>query len=360
MNIAIDGYDLLQRSTGVGRYLRNLLPEILKTDPQNDYHLFLREDNRLFDGFANLQKTIIPDAHGYFLWQNGPLRKRLIDGGYDWLFAASNQLPLFYGGKSLLTVHDVAWRAVPDDFSFKERTGKDWKCRWSLKKAQRIYTDAEFTKRELIRYYRVEAERIHAIPLAIEPDFKRAPQADIDAFKEKHRLQGKKVVGFLGSIFKRRHVRELIQAFIQLQKKHDIALLIVGRNFSGSEMCEWLGRDGIVWLEWLPEEQLNSFYSALDLFVYISAYEGFGFPPLEALACGTTPLLLPSSSLQELYHDLAHFVAGPEPGQVACAIDSFLGNQFFASERTRVAWMKRKAYFSWPRVAADYRRTLFD
>ncbi len=60
MKIAIDGYDLTRQSTGVGRYLRNLLPEILKADPGNRYHLFLREDNDLFDRFANLEKTIIP------------------------------------------------------------------------------------------------------------------------------------------------------------------------------------------------------------------------------------------------------------------------------------------------------------
>ncbi len=359
MKIAIDGYDLLRRSTGVGRYLRNLLPEILKTDPQNEYHLFLREDNSLFAGFSNLNKMVIPDSGGYFSWQNGPLRKKLGSGDYGFLFAASNQLPLFYNGKSVLTVHDVAWRAMPGNFSFKERYGKDWKCRWSMKKAERIYTDAEFTKGELIRFYRVAADKIHAIPLAIEPSFRRETQSAIDAFKQQHRLQGKKVIGFLGSIFTRRHVRELIQAFAQLRKKYDLALIIVGRNYAGNEMNEWLRREGIVWLEWLPEEQLNSFYSALDMFIYISAYEGFGFPPLEALACGTVPLLMPTSSLREMYHDLARFVAGPEPDQVAQAIGSFLDDQGSGTRRIMEVWLKRKDFFTWPRVAADYLQTLF-
>jgi glycosyltransferase involved in cell wall biosynthesis len=358
MRIAIDGYDLTQQSTGVGRYLRNLLPEILKADSRNRYHLFLREDIDLFDGFANLGKTIIPDAGGYSFWQNGPLRKILNGGGYGLLFAASNQLPFLYSGKSVLAIHDVAWRAIPRDFSFKERTGKDWKCRWSLKRAERIYTDAEFTKRELIHYYRVPAEKIQAIPLAIEPSFRRETNAKIDAFKQQYRLPGKKIIGFLGSIFGRRHIQALIQAFGQLREKHDLALIIVGQNFAGREMIDWLRQEGIIWLEWLPEDQLNVFYSALDLFVYISSYEGFGFPPLEALACGTVSLLLPSSSLQEMYHDLALFVAAPEPGQVAAAIEHFLGQQTRNAERISAAWQKRKDYFSWPRVAADYLKTL--
>jgi glycosyltransferase involved in cell wall biosynthesis len=360
MRIAIDGYDLTRQSTGVGRYLKNLLPEILKTDSQNRYHLFLREEIDLFDRFANLEKSVLPAAGGYFLWQNGPLRKALRDSGYGLLFAASNQLPLLYNGKSILAIHDVAWRALPADFSFKERTGKDWKCRWSLKRAERVYTDAEFTKKELIHYYRVPAEKIQAIPLAIESNFRRETSAQIDAFKNRYQLHGKKIIGFLGSIFGRRHIRELIQAFGQLRDKHNLALMIVGKNFAGKEMTDWLCQEGIIWLEWLPEEQLNSFYSALDLFVYISAYEGFGFPPLEALACGTISLLLPSSSLQEMYHDLALFVDSPDPGQVASTIEHFLGNQAPITEKISANWQKRKDFFSWPRVAADYLKTIFE
>lgn len=359
MKIAIDGYDLTRQSTGVGRYLRNLLPEILKADPLNCYHLFLREDIDLFANFTNLEKTVIPDPGGYSRWQNGPLRKNLRGGGYGLLFAASNQLPFFYSGKSVVVIHDVAWRAIARDFSFKERTGKDWKCRWSLKRAERIYTDAEFSKRELIHYYGVPAEKIQAVPLAIESSFRRETNAKIDAFKQRYGLPGKKIIGFLGSIFGRRHIRELIQAFSQLREKHDLALIIVGKNYAGKEMTDWLRQEGVIWLERLPEEQLNLFYSALDLFIYISSYEGFGFPPLEALACGTVSLLMPSSSLQEMYHDLALFVDSPEPGQVASAIEHFLGNQAPITERISASWQNRKDYFSWPRVAADYLKTLF-
>lgn len=359
MRIAIDGYDLTRQSTGVGRYLRNLLPEIIKADSRNRYHVFLREDIDLFNQFANFEKTIIPDVGSYTLWQNGALRKALRGGGYGLLFAASNQLPFFYGGKSILVIHDVAWRAIAKDFSFKERTGKDWKCRWSLKRAERIYTDAEFTKRELIHYYQVPEAKIQAIPLAIETSFKRETNVKIDAFKLQYGLTGKKTIGFLGSIFGRRHIRELIQAFGQLRDKHNLALIIVGKNFLGKEITDLLHRDGVIWLEWLPEEQLNSFYSALDMFAYISAYEGFGFPPLEALACGTVSLLLPTSSLREIYHNLALFVDSPEPALIAAAIEKFLKNQLPVTAGIMAAWQNKKNYFSWPRVAADYLKNIF-
>jgi len=358
MKIAVDGFDLVQQSTGVGRFLKNLLPELLKNDPENSYHLFLREDNHVLDGFANLEKTIIPEKGGYSFWQNGPLRKKLVAGGYDLLFAPNGQLPFVYRGRSVLVIHDVSWKAIPSDFSWKERTGKDIKCRWSLKRAERVTTDAEFTKTELIGHYRVKAEKIQAIPLAIEPCFRRQTPEAIAAFKIKYGLRGKKIIGFLGSVFGRRHVRELIQAFGQLRKKHELTLVIVGKNSAGSAMADALRQEGVVWIDWLPEEQLNSFYSALDLFVYISDYEGFGFPPLEALACGTISLLLPTSSLREMYHDLALFVAVPEPGIVAQAIGRYLETQEADTRKILAAWEIRKDYFSWQRVAAAYLHTM--
>jgi glycosyltransferase involved in cell wall biosynthesis len=219
--------------------------------------------------------------------------------------------------------------------------------------------EPETGRTDLIRYYRVPAEKIQAIPLAIESSFRRVANAEIDVFKQRYHLHGKKIIGFLGSIFGRRHIRELIAAFGRLREKHDLALIIVGKNFAGREMTDWLNQKGIIWLEWLPEEQLNSFYSTLDLFVYISSYEGFGFPPLEALACGTVSLLLPSSSLQEMYQDLAIFVDSPEPEQLALAIDLFLDNQTINIKRISASWQKRKNFFSWSRVAADYLKTIF-
>jgi glycosyltransferase involved in cell wall biosynthesis len=302
----------------------------------------------------------LPGSGGYSSWQDGPLRKKLAAGDFDLLFAPGNQLPFFYRGRSAVVVHDVAWRAMPGDFSPKERIGKDLKCRWSLKRAARVYTDAEFSKGELVRYYRVPPEKILVVPLAIEAGFRRCPGAETKAFKEKYGLRGEKTIGFLGSIFGRRHVRELIEAWDLLRRERDVTLIIVGRNFAGSGMDGMLRREGIVWREWLPEEELNPFYSALDLFVYISDYEGFGFPPLEALACGTVPLLLPTSSLREMYRDLAVFAGAPEPAPLAKAIGSFLDGQAACSDRINANWQERKGYFSWPRVAADYLRTIGD
>jgi glycosyltransferase involved in cell wall biosynthesis len=358
MRIAVDGYDLTRQPTGVGRFLRNLLPPLLAMDRENSYHLFLREDARLAAGPGRLETTVIPGTGGYTRWQNLDLGRQLARGRFDLLFAPNGQLPFLFRGRSVLVVHDVSWKAIPGDFSRRERTAKDLKCRWSLNRAARVCTPAEFTRKELVERYRVPADKIQAIPLAIEPGFDRANAAQIAAFKDEHGLQGKKVIGFLGSIFGRRHVRELVMACDRLRENHELALVIVGRNAAGAGMAGWLRRQGVVWIDWLPEQRLNAFYSALDLFVYISEYEGFGFPPLEALACGTVSLLLPTSSLWEMYRQLALFVETAAPDAVAGAIQGFLADQDAVTRRTLSAWEERKNYFSWERVASAYLRTM--
>lgn len=359
MKIAVDGFDLNQQSTGVGRYLKNLLPEIVSRDPKNRYTLFVRDADALPDAGVSLETKVIPFAGGYTRWQNGPLLRALRAGAYEFLFAPGNQLPLFFHGRTALTVHDVAWRVQAGDFSFKERTGKDWKCRWSVKRADRIFTDAECTKNDLIRFYRVGAEKIKAIPLAIEPGFRRATGGEVAKFKKQHRLLGKKCIGFLGSMFGRRHIRELIDAFRLLNHDNGMTLMLVGKNSTGADLEPQLRSPGIVWRERLPEKQLNLFYSSMDLLVYASDYEGFGFPPLEALACGTASLLLATSSLKEIYHDLACFVDSPEPPRLAEAIRHFLKNKAGIEKRIRLCWQDRKGYFTWSRVAADYLAAFF-
>jgi glycosyltransferase involved in cell wall biosynthesis len=359
MKIAVDGHDLTSRPTGVGRYLLNLLKEILKIDRLNHYTLYLKEDVPLAAMGLDLKKAVIPSAGGYSYWQNFVLVKAMKERGCDFLFAPANQLPVLFKGESALVVHDVAWRARSHDFSFKERIGKDWKCRWSLRHAQKIFTDAEFTRLELARYYRVKADKVHAIHLGIEDSFKRENPDRIEQFKKKNNLFAAKTVGFLGSMFKRRHIPELIKAVALVRKKIAVQLFLVGKNHSGADLLKITPAEGIIWQEWLNEDQLNAFYSSLDLFVFLSEYEGFGFPPLESLQCGTVPLLLRSSSLQETCNDTALFVESHDPETIAAAILNYFADEAALKEKILTSWIDKKAYFSWPRVAQDYMRILF-
>jgi glycosyltransferase involved in cell wall biosynthesis len=114
----------------------------------------------------------------------------------------------------------------------------------------------------------------------------------------------------------------------------------------------------VIWRQRLPEDEINAFYSSLSLFLYISAYEGFGLPPMEALNCGTPSLLLRRSSLAEIYDDLALFIDRPDPALIARAICGFLRQEEETRRQLLKNWENRKPYFSWKRAAEEHLREI--
>jgi len=106
-------------------------------------------------------------------------------------------------------------------------------------------------------------------------------------------------------------------------------------------------------MPWLPEEDIPIFYSSLDLSAYLSGYEGFGLPPMEALQCDTVPLLLHGSSLSELYSTCALFADSPEPTAIASIINSFLKHP---ETKTNLLnqWQAHQHRFSWGKAAKQY------
>jgi glycosyltransferase involved in cell wall biosynthesis len=135
----------------------------------------------------------------------------------------------------------------------------------------------------------------------------------------------------------------------------DLGLYLVGQNLGGLDPVE---RDGILalpWVKWemeLPEEELALFYSSLDVFAYLSEYEGFGFPPLEALACGTPAVVLERTSLAEVFRGLAVMVESAEEDEIARGLRSALTDERATSALVRKFAAERER-FSWSRAAAE-------
>jgi glycosyltransferase involved in cell wall biosynthesis len=117
------------------------------------------------------------------------------------------------------------------------------------------------------------------------------------------------------------------------------------------------GREWIRWERSLPEEDLPVFYSGLAAFAYLSEYEGFGFPPLEALACGTLPVLLEGSSLTEVFGGLAVMVKTPDEEEVAAAMRTALSEQDTRA-KLLAEFDRRRPQFSWTRAVREVARLI--
>jgi glycosyltransferase involved in cell wall biosynthesis len=358
MKIALDGYELGREAKGVGRVIRNLalrLPELL---PEDDFLIFTKEET----GMCSCPRTeehVLPGRGGYLRWQNGPLRRALKKAGPDLLVAFNYVLPLFCPWKSILFEHDISVISHPQWYPRKYALTRRYLVRRSLAKADLVVVSSAFVEKEIGTFFKLGRGNIRLIGYGVEEKFRRPPEDEVRRWREERGLAGKKVIGFLGSVFKRRHVPELIQAVEELRREIPEAFLyLVGEDFGvldggGSSLIR--GREWVRWDRSLAEEELPVFYSSLDVFAYLSEYEGFGFPPLEALACGTPPVLLDRSSLAEVFAGLAVMVKAPDKKEIAVALRAALTE---AQRRAGILaeFERRRPQFSWAEAARELAR----
>ena len=149
MRIALDGASISPFMTGVGRYFHCLLKELIPLDPSIEYTLFLKDDCETHLAFPNLRIRILSRQGSNFLWQNTLLRKAAIHGGFDLFWSPNYTLPFSMPLRSLVTVHDVSWKSLPNNYSAVNRLYRNCTGRYSLKKAEIIFTVSDFSKKEI-------------------------------------------------------------------------------------------------------------------------------------------------------------------------------------------------------------------
>ncbi|HUU38265.1 MAG TPA: glycosyltransferase family 1 protein [Candidatus Desulfaltia sp.] len=355
MKIALDGFELGRDAKGVGRVIHNLLVQLPDLSPNDDFLIFTKEGIGQYS-HPRVEERLLPWRGGYLRWQNGPLRRALKRANPDLFIASNYVLPLSCPWKTILFEHDISVVSHPEWYPRRYSFTRRFLVRRSLEQADLVVVSSEFVKKEILDSFDINGEKIRIIGYGVEEKFRRASGTEIELWKEKKGLAGKKVVGFLGSIFRRRHIPELIRAVGLLQAGLPEAVLyLVGQDFGvlgGGDAPAPAMPDWVLWDQSLPEEELSLYYSSVDAFAYLSEYEGFGFPPLEALACGTPSVLLDGSSLGEVFSGLALMVDVPESGVIAAALRTAL-----TDEAKRAGLLnefdRRRERFSWKRAARE-------
>ncbi len=355
MKIALDGFELGREAKGVGRVIQNLMLPLPDFLPEDKFLVCTKEDVGI-PSSVRVEQRILPGRGGYLRWQNGVLYKTLKAADPDLLIASNYVLPLRCPWESILVMHDLSVIAHPEWYPRKYAFTRRYLFRRSLERAALIVVPSGFVGDEIRAFLKVTNDRIKHIGWGVEDSFRRVSDEQVGRWREGKGLAGKKVVGFLGSIFKRRHVPELIRAVGLLRSEfRDLVLHLVGRDFGGlggegaarSALPDW-----VLWEMSLPEEELSLYYSSIDAFAYLSEYEGFGLPPLEALACGTPSVLLDVSSLSEVFFRLAFMIDTPEPRVIAAALRMALTDR---AKRDGILheFARRKDMFSWKKAASE-------
>ena len=316
MLIGIDAHNLEGSRTGVGRYLFNLLKiwAVLPKENNVKFILYFKDEIPTDLPASDLFESKLLKVNSTACFTHWDLPQIAKKDSLDILFCPAYVAPLFYDGKIALTLHDISYEVLPKEFnwpSFADRILLRWVSKISAKKATVIFTPSEFSRQEVMKYYKINPKKIITTYLSVEEEIKNfnreTATQEIEAIKIRYGLKNN-FIFYVGSIFSRRHLLEVIAAFELLTKEGEHQLLLGGRDYTSGRSVDKLvkkmnkkfGQESILRVDFLADAELKLLYSACAFFVWLSDYEGFGLPPLEAMSLGAPVITSRSSSLAEI------------------------------------------------------------
>ncbi len=325
MRIAVDARELCGHPTGVGRYLSELLAEWAgdARAQRHEWTLYAHTPPAVADAWQ-ARVRIVPGGGGTS-WEQWAYPRALAAHRPDVIFAPAYSAPLTAPAPVVLTIHDVSFFAHPEWFSFREGTRRRLLTGWSARRAAAVLTDTAFSQGEIARHLGLPAPRVRVIPLGMRARNGRAAAGATGAREP--------IVLYVGSVFERRRVDQLMAAFDAVADQVPLARLeVVGENRTRRPRLdlEALRRqsrhaDRIHVRAYVDEPTLASLYARASVFAFLSEYEGFGLTPLEALAAGVPPVLLDTPVARETAGAAASYVS-PAAGRddLAAALVSAL------------------------------------
>jgi glycosyltransferase involved in cell wall biosynthesis len=317
--IGVDARELLGATTGVGRYLGELLRRWADRPDGSSRRFILYSPEPLSASVSGLFDTRVLPGRPGTSWEQIRLRTAVNADSPDVFFAPAYTAPLGLKVPFAVTIHDVSFSAHPEWFRWREGTRRRFVTRRAARDAARILTDSEFSRREISDHYDVPPDRIEVIPPGVT---RRSPGP----------ASGRQpIVLFAGSVFNRRRLPDLIAAFATAVKGLPAArLVIVGENrtwpvqdLAAVAVTQGVA-DRVELRDYVAEEELAALYSRASAFAFLSEYEGFGLTPLEALSAGIPVVVLDTAVAREVYGPAVRYAPRADIDAAARALREFL------------------------------------
>jgi glycosyltransferase involved in cell wall biosynthesis len=367
LRIGIDVSRTSREKTGVGYYISNLVGALASIDRDNEYVLYpyfwhcfppdyqnisipnqanfqLHRDTRSLDQIIRAWRSAKPDR---------------VLGPIDVLHSPNLTAPRLKKAKLVVTIHDLSFLVYPEFHTRENLRFSKQQTAMATKYALKIIAVSHHTKQDLIDYYSIPGERIHVIYQASKKVY--YPERNVDFIQRcLARLHiYKNFILFVGSLEPRKNVRTLIQAYAEyLKADPDQYLLVIagGRGWLNDDIYALVAELGIErhvrFLGYIQESDLRCLYSVAKVFVYPSLYEGFGLPPLEAMACGAPVITSHTSSLPEVVGDAAILIDPYNVEELLHALRTVLLDNDLRLQLRKKS-LERAKLFSWTRTAQE-------
>ncbi|MCL5264950.1 MAG: glycosyltransferase family 4 protein [Chloroflexi bacterium] len=348
------------RGAGISRYIRSLVPYLREAGTER-YSVFLGDPNFPAefnpDSSFRLKVSKLPTVKPQvrILWEQFLLPLELARSDVDVLHSMGYVQPLMCPRRSVVTVHDLSFLLFPSTFNRLNHTYLSLFTRLSVQRADRVIAVSESTRRDLVRLCGLPAEKIAVIYHGVESLFSPVSSVVIEEFRRSRQLPEQYVL-FIGTLEPRKNVQTLIRAFARVKKAGLPHKLVIGgaKGWLWDEIFavveEMNLREDVAFPGYISLEDEPLWYNGADLFVYPSLYEGFGFPALEAMACGAPVVASNSSSLPEVLGDAGLLVDPTSVDELAEAMLRALTDNALNQEM-RKKGLERARAFSWIEAA---------
>jgi len=363
MRIGLDGYPLCEPLTGVGHYTFELARALARNFPSDQFELIAPFD---FDSSVStqLKHEQIPNLGLVSLgvksvrgrWWSFYLPRYLKRASLDLFHGTNYELPLWNRRRTVLTVHDLSSLLYPE--LHRRRLARRMRLRLPLaaKLAKAVITPTEAVKREVCARLKVKPAKVTAIHEAPRESFSPAPPNDSARVRQRFGIEDDFLL-FVGTLEPRKNLLTLLRAFAQILKETNLRPQLVVAGGEGwlmdetfALMCDEGLRERLCLTGYLHDEDLRALFSSCRAFIYPSLYEGFGLPPLEAMACGAPVIASRVPALQETLGESALLVDPLDANALANTIVALLQDGTRRDEVIENGQARIKA-FSWDRAA---------
>jgi alpha-1,3-rhamnosyl/mannosyltransferase len=365
--VGINGVALLSPLTGIGQYTLHLVRELQQMLPMQPWLFYGSTWNREVrttplpgvEGIKKFIKRAVPNPYmvARFLQQR-QFSRGVRQHGIR-LYHEPNFLAYRFNGPAVVTVHDLSWIRHPETHPAERVSVMNKLMPRVVKDAAHIVVDSEFVRGEVLSHYGVAPERVTTVLLGVAPSFRPMGAAECAPVLSAQGLRHGEYQLAVGTLEPRKNLATVIAAFSQLPQalRQRYPLVIVGMNGWGMDrfpdaLRQLISRGEVKLTGYVPQQDLPMLYAGARLFVYPSIYEGFGLPPLEAMACGVPVIVSRRASLPEVVGDAGILVEAMDDAHICRQMQSLLEDDARHGELSR-AGLAQASRFTWRQCALE-------
>jgi len=364
VRIGFNGRYLQKTMSGIEYYLLNLIKNLPEIDPNNEYCIFFNNNPFVNEGIKSLlEKSNImiytsnlpsKSRPSRLLWDYLTIKSDLQKVNIDIFHGPSFSVPLIKTCPSVVTIHDLAWIYRPKSYTRSNRYYFKLLLPLVVKRANHIVTNSFSSKKDITNLLKVPENKISVVYPGVSPVFKKIGDTEkLNYVRQKYGITRNFIINVSGLITPRKNLINLIEAYAKLLRSHKIEdqLVIVGTPaWSYTKIFETAKRlnltNDLIFTGTVPIDELVCLYNAAELNVFPSKYEGFGFPIVESMACGTPSVASNISSIPELLGDAGLLFRPDNQENLAEAIDKVLNDKNL-SQKYVTKGLSRVSKFNW-------------